>query len=187
MRNGAPARAALWLTLALTQPPVARRAVAGYEGDDFWTLSTVASPAVAVLVFLAALALIALALGAAAALSNAVARLKSPWPARLALDLGAKAAGGGALIALTPQLFYEIYRQSIPGLPAQIIARAPEAAPLIAALSYESGGRLADHALAATIWTAALLALWRQGPRRLTWRIATLTAIVAAPFALRSL
>ncbi|MEM8753162.1 MAG: hypothetical protein AAGF90_09320 [Pseudomonadota bacterium] len=184
--KGAAAAALAGAAVALAQPGVRAGLAGGYAGDDFWTLAGLTSPAVAAAVAGLAAGLTIAALWLAAALSDRIARLRAAWPARAAFDLGLKAAGFVALFAAAPQVFYEVYRRAIEGLPAQWVVAAPPSDRLYAALAFPPGGRMADHLVAAAVWGAAAAAIWAQAPAGAIRRAAALAACAVAPFALRA-
>lgn len=133
--------AASALGVFVANPDLWQAAVAGYPRDSFWTLGTAGR-----------LGVVAISASGIAVLYLAVARSGAGRPGhqRSAAAILAQAASGIAaflvLYALSPQVFYALYRILIPTLPAQIVIRSPlEPALLAEMLALSPAGSLSAH------------------------------------------
>ena len=128
----------------LASPVVWTSSVLGYPGDSFHTLNL---PAKIGLVALTSLILL-LSFHATLAKSIRLAGSRT-WLARVvvaSIDMIGTAAAFVLLWGLSPQLYYEYYKQVIPDLPAQLVVSDPF--PVMAVLekaTLPSSGSMADH------------------------------------------
>ncbi len=142
----------------LASPAVWMSAVAAYPGDSFHTLNLPAQ------IGLAALTALMLLLGFQLTLAKSIRLAGSRTPAgRLfvgILDVGGTAAAFILLWGLSPQLYYEYYKQVIPNLPSQLVIRDPF--PVFEVLEramLRADGSIADHLTGLAFLSICLAAL----------------------------
>ncbi|MEM7268270.1 MAG: hypothetical protein AAF401_03345 [Pseudomonadota bacterium] len=144
------------------QPAVWPRVAVLYDGDEIWHLGV-----------LGALGLMVLSLtmmGVFFAGSTRVGRMMSRLPLSPLPHAAAAYLALVACLSIAPQIYYSYYLLLIPGLPLQWVIAWPDAADLIRAIRFEQDGRLADHFIAAALWSAPLHAvLLSRHQRRRVW------------------
>ncbi|MEM7546138.1 MAG: hypothetical protein AAF367_11430 [Pseudomonadota bacterium] len=164
--------------VALAQPGIWSRLIAGYEGDDFFTLGMAQRIGLAVI----ALALLAALFVVAAALSRlTVRRARLGLGLGLGVDISIRSVFYGALITLAPQVFYTYYRLIIPGLPSQWVIRWPDGDGLLTGLTFAADGRLAEHLVTAGFWGLIVAAIWLHMPHRPQMRLIATLAVLILP------
>lgn len=145
--------------VVLAAPPLWQAALAGYQGDSFWTLHPSGRAGVVAIALVGVVSTFTII----AIKSRALRRFGWPTTVALSVDVLAGLLIFGFVYSVGPQVFYTFYRIIIPDLPAQwVIDTAFDTTRVLKVARVNADGSMSDHLAGVTLWAILPFTFWQH-------------------------